>query len=137
MWWYFFMQNLLKNFVQYGRYNAKGKKQFIKKVLEWSINNLDNFEVFVQENIFTIDYREIIKIIFLFINLIILFYILLNMYIHWMIINLIFMIFVYIIQFRLIFLFLSILLPSNNIILSKMSSHKTNKKKRNNHLCTL
>lgn len=116
------MRELLKRFVTYKRFNNKGKDEFINHVYEWTKVNLKNFDVSIQISSFIINYKELFRIIFLFINTIILFYLFQELSIHSVFADVLFLVIIYIIQFKLVFLFLSVFFPSKNIILDKKSN---------------
>lgn len=125
----FLMDKMLNSFIQCRRYCRSGKKEFIENIKSWTHENLDSFNLSIERNILVCDYRELSKIIFLFINFIILFFITQGILINQWIVNIILFIYMYSIQFRLVFLFLCFFTPSKNVILSKTPKNNSDKTK--------
>lgn len=117
------MEKLLEDFTKCSRFNEKGKKKFIGDLRHWSDNNLINFKFEIEKNTFVINYAELLKIAFLFLNLFLLICIMLNIDEYEILFNIITFLFMYTIQFRLIFILLRLMIPSKNIILKKKSKN--------------
>jgi len=116
----FFMQNILHFLKESSRHSNKSKADFIQVIREWAKTNLKSYNFSIEKNMFIVNFKELISILFLYLNCIFLYCIMQNL-MSFKILDAFLFFTIYIIQFKLVFVILSILIPSKNIILSKNS----------------
>ena len=121
------MQNLLSDITKFARHSKEGKGQFSEFIKEWSRNNLDNYVMSIENSRFVLDKRSFLIVALATLNLSAILFIVQNFTMNQWILSIILSIFTFGIQLRLIFLILSFLLPSSNIILLKQNKNRKDK----------
>lgn len=129
------MQNLLLNITKFARHSKEGKVKFSEFIKEWSKFNLDNYVLNIENNRFVLDLGSTLASTFSILNLVFTIFILQYLNVGEWLTGILLFILTFDTQMRLIFLFLSFILPSSNIILDKYGYGKEGKNKKQIIIC--
>lgn len=125
------MKDSINNIFSYPRHNRTNKDCFINDIKSWCSTNLTNFNVNIQKTYIMVNYIEIFKSIFLLLNIVFIYFIILELPQSWFL-SLLFVLMIYAIQFKLALITIPILIPSKNIIIS---NHDNPNNKSNIIIC--